>query len=508
MSVSDERTYTLVTRLAAGGMGEVYLAIRHGANGFQRRVAVKLLLPHVGEDSQGMAMFLDEARLASKLDHPHIVPVIDFGQLGDRHFMAMPLVEGASLQQLIRALKKSGQQLSLPLFRLVASGLCNGLAYAHRAKDERGLPMHLVHRDMSPSNVLLSTTGGVFVTDFGIAKAAVNEHATRTGQIRGKFSYMPPEQMLGLPVDPRADLYSLGITLYELLTCTNPFKRETDPATIEAVRTDELASPRALRPDCTEGIERALLKACARAPEDRFETMEQLRDALIDGPVAQPHELGDLVSRLCPEALARFNQTPLGPAEGEHRGQTISVLSVRTEPSSRAPEAPLRWLPLVGVVLVFGALGAGAATWWFTQRTPQPALVQVVDAGVATVAAAPLDAGSTPADAGTQALADAEPESPDAGAQRPAAHARVPHRGQAYLSIDASPWARVFIDGKLLGLTPLAGAPLTSGSHELSVLFLDKGPALKRRLQLAPGETVTVLANGARRSLQLKRSRQ
>lgn len=499
--MSETHAYTLVTRLAAGGMGEVYLAVRHGANGFQKRVALKLLLPHVSEDSQGMAMFLDEARLASKLDHSHIVPVIDFGKLGDRHFMAMPLVEGASMQQLLRAMRKAGLQLSLPLFRLIARGICDGLAYAHRAKDERGLPMHLVHRDMSPSNVLLSSTGGVFITDFGIARAVTNEHVTRTGQIRGKFSYMPPEQMLGLPVDGRADLYSTGVTLYELLTSTNPFKRETDPATIEAVRTDELTPPHVLRSDCTEGIDRALVKACARTPDERFESMEQLREALMDGPIASPHELGDFVSRVCGEALAKFNQTPLGPAEGEHHGQTMSVQSELTEPSSRPAERPakVKWAVVALVMVPFAAIGAGMAVW--LTRPPVVVEVPVVDAGVAPAKVVVTELPPPPPveeiDAGAEVVTPVTVPKPKT----------VVKRGQAFLSIDASPWANVKVDGRALGQTPIAMQPMSAGAHSVEVLFSTGGAPLKRKVMLEGGETLTLLADGERRSFQLKRKK-
>ncbi|HEY2365484.1 MAG TPA: serine/threonine-protein kinase, partial [Polyangiaceae bacterium] len=203
-------------RLATGGMAEVYLARRAGPHGFAKQVAVKRILPQLASDPDFVAMFVDEARVTGRLQHPNIVSVFDFGEEGGELFMAMEFVDGTTGARLIRAAAARSEDIPLEVSLHVALSVLRGLEYAHTALDENGKPLHLVHRDVSPGNVLIDRSGAVKLTDFGIARAAEFERRTDVGQLKGKLGYMSPEQVVGRELDARSDLFTLGIVLAEM----------------------------------------------------------------------------------------------------------------------------------------------------------------------------------------------------------------------------------------------------------------------------------------------------
>ncbi|HLK99636.1 MAG TPA: serine/threonine-protein kinase, partial [Myxococcaceae bacterium] len=211
--------YQLIRKLATGGMAEVFLAKAAGPMGFEKTLVVKRILPHLAEDPAFVEMFLSEAKLAAQLNHPNIVQIFDFGEADDAYFLAMEFIDGPNLRVLLK--RASQQGVALPpavCARLIATA-CEGLAFAHDFADPgTGELLGLIHRDISPDNVLVSRQGAVKVVDFGIAKAAGQSHKTRSGVIKGKLSYMPPEQLRAKQLDRRADVYALGVVLYELLT--------------------------------------------------------------------------------------------------------------------------------------------------------------------------------------------------------------------------------------------------------------------------------------------------
>ncbi len=210
--------YELIQRLATGGMAEVYLARRAGPHGFQKLVAVKRILPQLARDLDFVAMFVDEARMCARLAHPNIVQVFDFGEHEEELYMAMEYVDGTTGARLIRAAAGANEELPLEVSLHVALSILRGLEYAHAAKDDHGRPLHLVHRDVSPGNVLIDRTGAVKLTDFGIARATEFERRTDAGQLKGKLGYMSPEQVVGKELDARSDLFTLGIVLAEMIT--------------------------------------------------------------------------------------------------------------------------------------------------------------------------------------------------------------------------------------------------------------------------------------------------
>src|SRR5262245_18293462 len=208
--------YRLVRRIARGGMAEVFLARHLGMEGFERRVAIKRILPHLSEAEEFKSMFLDEARLAAQLTHPNIVHIYDFGRVDEYYFIGMEFVDGVDLGRLIRHARN--RPVPFEFAARIFSDVCSGLHYAHNAVDGEGRPLGLVHRDVTPQNVLVTYDGVVKLVDFGIAKAAWQAGRTRPGVVKGKFAYMSPEQVEGRRLDGRSDVFSAGICLYELIT--------------------------------------------------------------------------------------------------------------------------------------------------------------------------------------------------------------------------------------------------------------------------------------------------
>ena len=231
--------YTLVRKLATGGMAEVVLARSDGPMGFQKKLVVKRILPHFGEDQNFINMFLSEARLAAELNHPNVVQIFDFGQTDGTYYIAMEFIDGPNLRALNKAARETVGPISLPLCARIIALAAEGLGYAHDLKNQAGQPMNLVHRDISPDNVLVSRNGAVKVVDFGIAKASTQPHLTKSGVIKGKLAYMPPEQLAREPLDRRADVFALGVVLYELVCGAMPFDATSEVSIIQAIMGNE-----------------------------------------------------------------------------------------------------------------------------------------------------------------------------------------------------------------------------------------------------------------------------
>jgi eukaryotic-like serine/threonine-protein kinase len=227
--------YEIVATLASGGMAEILLARLDGAEGFQRPVVVKRILPQLARTRSYRDMFVDEARIVAGIRHPNVVQVHELGQQDDELFLVMEYLDGESLGSLMRRLWSRGRRMDRDVAAWVVAEACAGLHAAHELTDEDGLPRNLVHRDVSPHNVFLGYQGGVKVLDFGIAQASERITKTETGQVKGKFEYMSPEQIQSRPLDRRADVFALGVLLYELTTARRLFKRPSLPRVIDAI---------------------------------------------------------------------------------------------------------------------------------------------------------------------------------------------------------------------------------------------------------------------------------
>src|SRR3954466_16349490 len=256
--------YKLVRLIASGGMAEVYLARQAGAAGFEKMVCLKRILPHLARDKQFVDMFLNEARLAAQRDHPNIVSIFDLGEANGNYFIAMEFIDGPSLRAVAKRASERGERLPIAEIVQIVCMAAAALHYAHEWTGDDGKPLGLVHRDISPDNILVHRNGVAKVVDFGIAKAANSGGATRTGTLKGKVAYMPPEQLRGEPLDRRADVFALGVVLYELLAGKRPWEGDSEGALISQIMSEEPQPLSELRPDAPEEllgvVERALSK--------------------------------------------------------------------------------------------------------------------------------------------------------------------------------------------------------------------------------------------------------
>ncbi|WP_342378269.1 protein kinase [Myxococcus stipitatus] len=273
--------YELLRKIASGGMGQVFLAREHGT-GFERLVVLKLILPHLAEDDEFLSMFLDEAGLVARLTHPNLITILDLSQIEGRHCLAMEYVQGDDVRRLDKFSRAQGKPLSVGMILRIIADAAAGLHYAHQARDVQGKPMRLVHRDVSPQNILVGFDGGVKVIDFGVAKAATSSANTATGVLKGKYPYMSPEQAGGLAIDARSDQFALGVVMWELLTGKRLFKGDSDMMTLRLVKDCQVPRPSQLNPKLPPGLDEVVLKALAPTPDERYPDCGALRLALED----------------------------------------------------------------------------------------------------------------------------------------------------------------------------------------------------------------------------------
>jgi eukaryotic-like serine/threonine-protein kinase len=288
-------------------------------------------------------MFIDEAKMVAGLTHPNIVQIFDLGKIDKTYFIAMDYVHGRDLRSIMRRAREKGLRMPLDLAVLVASRVCSALEFAHRKKDERGRAMLIVHRDVSPQNILISFEGEVKLTDFGIAKAATKASVTDAGALRGKLLYMSPEQAWGKPMDRRSDLFSLGIVLYEMTTDQKPFVGSSEMSVLEMVRESRMAPPSEINPRIPEKLERVLLQALARDPDERYQdAAEMYRDMERVLHERQPPTTADLARFM--EVLfdeSERSEVPPEPPGALQPADQSGEVHLDFDESSAAEEAPV-----------------------------------------------------------------------------------------------------------------------------------------------------------------------
>ncbi len=275
--------YLLMERLATGGMAEVYRAKAEGAGGFEKQMAIKRILPTYSQNEEFRKMFEYEARLSSMLTHANIVQVYDFNKIGETYLLAMEFVDGKNLRQFINKSKKANVNFPIEFSIFVLNEVCKGLDYAHAKKDDMtGRPLNIIHRDMSPQNIMLSYEGAVKIVDFGIAKAKDRADETRSGVIKGKFGYMSPEQANGMPVDHRTDLFSTGIILWELLTGRRLFAAESDLATLRMIQECVVTPPSKINPRVPAELDKIVMKILSKDLKLRYNSAGDLHRHLLE----------------------------------------------------------------------------------------------------------------------------------------------------------------------------------------------------------------------------------
>ncbi len=305
--------YDLLEPIATGGMAEVFKARVHGDVGFERTIAIKRILPHLTANETFVSMFVDEAKIAVQLTHSNIAQIHDLGWHDGAYFIALEYVHGRDLRLIMQAEQARGGAVPLPIGCAIAMKVAEALDYAHRADGRDGRPLGVIHRDVSPQNVLVSFDGEVKVIDFGLAKAAGRTHQTQAGILKGKLAYLSPEQASSEPVDYRSDIYALGIVLWELLTGQRLFLRENDVDTVMAVRLSQVPPPRSLASDVPFELDAITMRALERAPAHRYQRAQELHDALE----AYLYQRNEIVSRKRLAAYARelFPEEWMAPHE-------------------------------------------------------------------------------------------------------------------------------------------------------------------------------------------------
>jgi serine/threonine protein kinase len=337
--------YQLLKKLATGGMAEVWLARQAGIEGFQKNVVVKRILPHLAEDREFVDMFLNEARIAAQFTHPNIAQIYELGEANGTFYIAMEYIHGEDLGRVMRKAWSAQQWIAQPLALRIVAAACEGLHYAHTRTDAQGRPMKVVHRDISPQNILISFDGSVKLVDFGIAKAADQASMTKSGAIKGKFAYMAPEQAAGKPLDARADLFAIGLVLYELLTGVRPLKRDNELGTLQAALECNIEPPSRVA-DLPADLDPVVMHALAKAADDRYRDARQFQVALEDVLVrnqwvASSVQISELMETLFAERLQEERQLGQVAPSGEESWSHSAPAAPPAPPPER-PRAPAR----------------------------------------------------------------------------------------------------------------------------------------------------------------------
>lgn len=301
--------YSLFQEIASGGMATVHIGRLGGPAGFSRTVAIKRMHPHLAKEPDFVAMFVDEARLAARIQHPNVVSTLDIVSTNGELFLVMEYVRGESLARLERAVHKAGVGIPPAIASAIVVGVLQGLHAAHEARNELGQPLGLVHRDVTLQNVLVGVDGTARVLDFGVAKAVGRLHTTREGQIKGKLASMSPEQISGENVTRTTDVYAAGVLLWETLTGTRLFAGATDGETLNRILSSRVKPPSECNPAAPRALDPIVLRAVERDPDLRFRTAKEMALAIQAAcPPAPASEVGDWVERWAGEALARRDE--------------------------------------------------------------------------------------------------------------------------------------------------------------------------------------------------------
>jgi serine/threonine-protein kinase len=524
-------------------MSEIFLAESEPASGVRRLLVVKRLLTHIGDDAGALQMFLDEARIAVRLNHPNIVQTYDVGVCEGRYCIAMEYLRGQPLHRVHHRAQALSGGLPVGVAVAIAVEMLEGLAYAHDAVDYDGAPLAVVHRDISPHNVFVQYDGRVKVLDFGIAKANTQESRTRTGLVKGKFGYMAPEQALAQPVDRRADVWSAGVVLWELLTGARLFKGNSEGATLNLTLSSEVPSVRSRRPDVPPALDAIVHTALSRELARRYPSAQAMKeelerwlesadhhlgfrsvalvmDALFDGERrAQERAVYDLLSRrdsTPPSSVGTYSSaTPFASATNVQEA-SVSLLTAELRRKDRLLARALMSLAAfvlaVAAGVLFAIFRAPPASIAVAPRAAAPALTVTAAAVSPQPAAAPTAAVAS--SAGVAAAAPSEAPKPALAAVAPAlprnrAPAFIPPRRtgrndreldvkpapaasaveSGMLTIDSTPWSIVSTGGRVLGQTPVVGAVLPAGDHALTLSNPELGSSTTYWVRVEPGRT-------------------
>lgn len=524
--------YALVERLGVGGMGEVYLAHKTGPGGFEKWVAIKRIHPQYLEDESYVHMFLDEARIAAAVHHPNVAQVFDLGQEGDEYFIAMEYLHGEHLASFLKRLREHREKMDWCLAAHVISRIAQALHAAHQATTSAGEPLRLVHRDVSPHNIFLTYAGNIKLTDFGVAQAINRLAKTKTGGIKGKVAYMAPEQVLGLELDHRADVFSLGAVLWELIFDRTLFAGESDAAILMQVAKGQVPKPSSILSTLPARLEAILLHALAKEPDQRYGSALEMASDLDEfiktqGRIVTPRDIAWQMERMFADEKAikedlqlrhvadPQNQTS-SPANTEIRAVNISGGAGAVRQTAKGKPWLMGTFVLAVLLMVSGLLLS------YAKMTRKPSVVHVdsiprgaeiwIDgyrAGITPKALANLRSGHhgltlllkgyrpkhvtfdiKKADVSLHYDLTRQVTSEDP--RTVSVHIQQNQAPVAYLSLLGKPWSSVSINGKLIGHTPLVRKEIPVGELAIEVRPMDQGKARTLRVSTHPGETISL----------------
>ncbi|WP_394843243.1 protein kinase [Pendulispora brunnea] len=526
--------YTLLRKLATGGMAELFLALQRSVAGFEKLVVIKRILPRVQQDRAFIEMLLHEARVAATLSHPNIVQIFDVGQIDGTYFIAMEHVHGEDIRSIARQMKRKTlpgyTELPLEHALSVMLGVCAGLAYAHEKRDFDGTALNIVHRDISPQNVVVTFSGDIKIVDFGIAKSDRGLRSdTRSGKLKGKVPYMSPEQARGEDIDARSDIFSAGVMLFELTTGKRLFKSSSEYETLKLICEREYPFPSDIVPDYPAELEAIVMRALARDREDRFRTAREMQAALEDfvrreqmivSPIGLQHFMHSLFADKLvsqKEALLQGKQLAeaidlqagdLPSSEKEYFGAHLSApaashtVTNAVAPSGRVLPWAFAGVVTLALVVVSGTtfFAKGARPAETTASLPQ-SVQQPVPQPLPHNAALAAPSMPEPTEAPGAAAVDTPDVQAGSGPQRvagPAASAPL-HTAQEHAPARASApgklnvaaaggWCEVSVDGKSFGPTPVASIELAAGFHRVTCTPAE-GKAQSANVRVPPAGT-------------------
>ncbi len=492
--------YELCFELASGGMATVYLARIDGLSGFEKLIALKRIHRHLAKEKGYVDMFLDEAKISSRITHPNVCSVFDFGEAEGEYYIAMEYLVGEPLSRLCtrvvktRALRRD-PILPLRMARIIADA-CEGLHAAHELKDANGDLLHVVHRDVSPRNLFVTYDGAVQVVDFGIASARQRLHHTATGKVKGTFAYMAPEQLTADPIDRRVDIWALGVTLWEMLAVKRLFRRDTTANTIHSVLYDEILPPSDFRAQVPKALDDIVMKALARDPKERWQTAREMGRALrqflgTQPEVIDPAELSEWMAELFPQGEARKSQlmevarmahtaVPAMPQVDE-TDVTLTATGLVAEGQPLASRTfTARWaaiavvalgITVTGVAAVFGFGGVDPTIEQTMVDTPLPSIEAEEPSMRVEVGEDQATPSHDAADADKGVAGSLEDESiEETPKPRTNRRARATQRAKTEFGtinlVTRGGWAQVYKGNKSLGSTPTR-LTLPGGRHKL-----------------------------------------
>ena len=379
--------YFLIDKIAVGGMAEVFKAKSFSHGGFEKLLVIKRILQHLSDNDEFVEMFIDEAKISVELQHPNIVQIYDFGRIAENYFIAMECVEGKDIKGILRKLAERRVMLPMEYAVYIAHEMCKGLDYAHKRTDMQGMPLGIIHRDVSPSNILVSYSGEVKIADFGIAKAQISAYNTKGGVLKGKFEYMSPEQARGETLNHQADIFATGIILHEMLTGRRLFKSESDIRTLERIKAVDAQPPSQINPSVPKRLDTIVMKALTVDTASRFKDARELQTALLEfmypaTPDLTRENLGHFMTELFSQEIrTERDQLETGTraaADLQHQAPEIDLdLDWEESPGSgqtlnlQQSKTPM-WIA-VGVAVILGFLAL-----WLGLKGAEPQVVERV----------------------------------------------------------------------------------------------------------------------------------